>query len=227
MSETIELKGGFSTQDPRLDRIPQFDERSRQYPIRTMLTTTRPRSYKWRPGSVLDQGREGACVGFSWAGELSARPRMVNGVDDAMALRIYKRAQLIDEYPGENYAGTSVLAGAKVCQELGKITEYRWAFGIDDLIMAVGYKGPAVLGIDWYDSMYSTNAEGYITLTGRIVGGHAILARGVNVKEEYFILRNSWGPDWGNGGDGKITFADLDTLLKNNGEACIPVKRAL
>lgn len=30
----IELKGGHKTSDPRLDRIPQFDERSRDYPSR-------------------------------------------------------------------------------------------------------------------------------------------------------------------------------------------------
>jgi C1A family cysteine protease len=32
------------------------------------------------------------------------------------------------------------------------------------------------------------------------IGGHAMLIVGYNQKKEEFIVRNSWGPNWGYGG---------------------------
>lgn len=215
--------------DPRLDRRVQFDERSRGFGIKQHLmskgASTMPRSYTWGCDlRTLDQGREGACVGFAWAGELSAKPKPIAGVTNEQALIIYRRAQVLDDYPGEDYSGTSVLAGVKVIKEQGYIKEYRWAFGVDDLALAVSRQGPAVLGIHWYSSMYQP-VGGTITVSGEVVGGHAILCVGYNVVGRYFILQNSWGADWGIAARCRISYADMDTLLKDQGEACIPVIR--
>lgn len=221
----FQLRDGSSTKDVRLDRIVQFDEESRQYPIRTLVAAKKPRSYTWRVNSWLDQGSEGACVGFSWSHELAGRPKEVQGVTNYTAQAVYKRAQQIDEWFGEDYEGTSVLAGAKAVQENGYMKEYRWAFGLDDLILAVGYQGPAVLGVNWYEGMYEPDAKGFLHVTGDIVGGHAIICNGVNIKKQYFTLHNSWGKDWGENGECKISFDDMRTLLAQYGEACIPIVR--
>jgi hypothetical protein len=141
-----------------------------------------------------------------------------------MARLIYKEAQKIDPWPGETYEGTSVLAGAKIATSLGHYKEYRWAFGLQDLILALGYKGPAVLGINWYSSMYSP-VNGIVKISGSVVGGHAILANGVSIPKQQVRLHNSWGPGWGNNGEAFISFADLGRLLNEGGEACIPVIR--
>lgn len=244
------LKGGNATLDVRLDRIPQFDERSRDYPIRTLLTqeatfTPQPVNKTWGCRVWNDQGQEGACVGFAWSHELAAVPVEILA-NSSTAFRIYKRAQQLDYWPGEDYEGTSVLGGAKAVQELktgGKpvMPSYRWAFGVDDLILAVGHHGPAVLGINWYSGMFNTNSFGFISATGQLAGGHAILARGIGVKwkvgtttrtladldrdKSFFTLRNSWGKDWGRYGDCYITVNDMDKLLKEQGECCIPVVR--
>lgn len=220
----IRLRGGHETNDPRLDRLPQFDERSRNYPIRTLVTATRPRSYTWRVSAWLDQGTEGACVGFAWNHEAAARP-VVRQVTHAAARQTYLRAQQLDQWPGEAYSGTSVIAGAKAMQERGWLQEYRWAFSLDDLILAVGYKGPAVLGLDWYQGMFRPDSDGYLRPTGRLMGGHAILCHAVSVRERYFWLWNSWGRGWGVGGRAKISFDDLAGLLAAGGEACVPVRR--
>lgn len=214
------------TQDPRLDRIVEFDETSREFPIRT-LVPKKPRSYTWRCDAWLDQGREGACVGFSWSHELAARPKPVGGLTDDFAHAVYKRAQKLDQWPGETYSGTSVIAGAKAVQELGYVGEYRWAFGLDDLILAVGYAGPAVLGVNWYEGMFRPDEKGYIHPSGNLSGGHAILCHSVNVKKRYFKLHNSWGSDWGNKGECFVSFDDMDRLLKEQGEACVPIQRKL
>ena len=225
LTNPLELKGGTITFDPRLDRVEQFDERSRSFPITATIEATKPRSYTWAGGPVTDQGREGACVGHGWTGDLTARPVAIKVPDPASyATNLYRYCQQIDEWPGEAYSGTSVIAGAKTLQTRGFLKEYRWAFGLDDLVLAVGYKGPAVLGIPWYESMYSAPG-GKVVVSGRQVGGHCILARGVNVRERWVLLRNSWGADWGVGGDARISFDDLARLLNEGGEACIPVGR--
>lgn len=228
MTDT-QLRGGARTLDARLDRVEFFDPRSRNYPVTAVLpSSAKPRSYTWAGGPVSDQGQEGACVGHGWTSELTAKPKPVKLVEDpsAYAHALYKEAQTIDAYPGEDYSGTDVIAGAKVCQSRGFIKEYRWAFDFDDLVLALGYKGPAVLGIPWYNSMYNAPG-GVVTVSGNVVGGHCILARGVNVKKETVLLRNSWGSDWGNGGDAVISYADLRRLLTEGGEACVPVVRSL
>lgn len=235
MTSTIKLRGGHKTTDPRLDRIPQWDPENLRYPIRTIVAALPPRSYTWSLQGYLDQGNEGACVGFSFGQELRARPRIAGWVDASYAREsIYWEAQKIDpwsggSYPGASpeYEGTSVLAGAKVCQDLGHFREYRWALNLNDLILAIGYKGPAVIGINWYTGMFRPDSTGLIKPTGGVAGGHAILVRGVSLKLKRFRLSNSWGQDWGLNGDCFVEFDDMERLLfvDTDAEACIPVER--
>lgn len=207
-------------------RYPEFDERSRQYPIRALIARgSVPRSYTWSCGVVLDQGSYPACVGYSICHEAVARPVLVQRVTSATALALYRRAQQLDEWAGENYDGTSVLGGMKAATEKQWYAEYRWAFGEADLCLAVGYKGPAVLGINWYDGMYEPNAQGIIQVSGTVLGGHAILCNGYNAKTKLYRLHNSWGAAWGKNGECFLSKADMARLLAEDGEACIPVKR--
>lgn len=229
------LRNGSFTFDSRLTRIHQFDPRSRNYPVTAVIEQKKkPRSYTWSCDLKLNQGVEGACVSAAFTHELAAKPSVIKGLTmDWARENIYWEAQKLDPWPGgaypgayPQYEGTSVLAGAQVAKRLGYIREYRWAFSLDDLILAVGHTGPAVLGIDWLEGMFDTNSNGFIEAYGEVTGGHAILCKGVNLKGQYFTLHNSWGPSWGNGGDAKISFDDLDYLLNSGGEACIPVTRA-
>lgn len=230
-AQIIQLKGDQETLDPRLDRVEQFDERSRGYNVAELFGSTEQalRSYTWRCEPVLDQGREGACVGFAWSHEMAARPKVVKGIDNTTAQALYKRAQQLDPWPGESYSGTSVLAGVKAAQEQGHFSEYRWAFNLHDLALAVGRKGPAVLGIPWFDSMYSTehvvDGRHRVVVGGTKVGGHAILCNGFNKKRREFRLHNSWGEGWGQKGGAWIEWDSLQALMAMGGEACIPVIR--
>lgn len=230
---SIKLKNNLFVDDGRLDRVEEFDERSRAYSIGEIRTTPKLRSYTWRCNDWFDQGKEGACVGFALGHELAARPAEVKGLGyDFLVEDVYWEAQKTDPweggaYPGAVpvYHGTSVLAGVKRIKELGYIKEYRWAFNIDDVLYGIGHNGPAVLGIPWYYDMYFPDGKGFIKPTGQLVGGHAILARAINVKKGYVTLRNSWGKGWGKDGDCYITFEDLETLLNQRGECCFLMRR--
>jgi len=231
----VTLRNGTTTADPRLTRLVQFDERSRSFPIRaTFASGAKARSFTWRCDTYLDQGSEGTCVGFSMTHELIARPCVVKGVDGKFAReQVYWEAQKIDpwdggSYPGASptYEGTSVLAGVKMLRKLGYIQQYRWCFGLEDLVMAVGYKGPAILGVNWYQGMFDTLPCGHIHVTGSVAGGHAILCKGVSVKNKTFTLHNSWGSSWGNGGDALISWDEMERLLYEQGEAVIPLLRS-
>lgn len=208
----------------RLDRRVQFDDRSRAFPIRALLpAAVKPRSFTWECPVRLDQGREGACVGFSITQEYAARPAEHADVTDRQALMLYSAARAIDGLP-DTEEGTSVLAGAKAAVGVGWWTEYRWAFSVEDLALAIGHHGPAVIGVNWYQNMLDPNRDGYLEMTGPVVGGHAILVAGYNVKRDDFLLVNSWGASWGDNGTARFRGVDMAHLLAEDGEACIPVR---
>ncbi len=212
LPKLLTLRDGSKVTDARLARLVQFDERSRNFPVRALRTTEQaPRSRMWRCRRALDQGPNGACVGFSMAHELIANPVPVR-VRAKFAKQLYREAQKADpwdggSYPGASprYEGTSVLAGIKRLKELGYVSEYRWAFSLEDLVMAVGHLGPAVLGIPWDEGMNEPASCGRLHVSGRMLGGHAILCRGVNVKRRLFLLHNSWGPSWAKHGVATIS----------------------
>jgi hypothetical protein len=96
-----------------------------------------------------DQGTEGACVAFAWSRAMSLLNRR-----RYHAPWLYTRAQQVDEWPGEGYAGTSVRAAAEVLSTLGHrcvrgrlvaaedqsegILVYRWATSVDEVHAALG-----------------------------------------------------------------------------------------
>lgn len=208
------------------DRLVRYDDRSREYPIRGLfrkLDADEPRSYTWACEPHLDQGPDGACVGYSIAHEIAAKPR-VHPTDNKLAEKIYRNAQKIDPWAGEDYEGTSVLAGMKVAQQLGYFTGYHWAFTLNDILVGVSRKGPGILGCWWWEGMMDTDEDGFVHPTGERVGGHAIMVNQVNVKGEYVRLHQSWGDQWGRAGDAFLTFADLEKLLLDDGEFALPVR---
>ena len=252
MAEVIRLKGGFETIDPRLDRLPQFDARSKAYSIAPQVADRSLRSRSHPSRLWLDQGREGACVSFSLHHELGASPVPVAGLTDALAQLRYKDIQRIDEWPGEDYEGTSVLAGAKLLTSLGYYKEYRWAFNIDDALLALSHEGPQVWGVPWRDSMWQPDSRGLMDTSGKDIGGHAIMARGILLPRKFMSgqsrvdvtwldgtksrietdvplirFRNSWGPSWGRRGEFVVRADAWEELAfkSGQGECMIPVGR--
>lgn len=213
---------------PILDRKPYFDERSRDFAIRTLLKETKPlKRHVWTPKRIpLDQGREGRCVIFGWGGELACTPHKWP-IDNSWCNQMWPKIQAEDRIMGNNWEdGASLLAGARVLRKTKHLNYYAWAFGIDDVLQTLMRKGPVILGVNWYEGMYRTNKYGLVELTGRLVGGHCILANGVIPNHQdmgdVVVWTNSWGPNYGINGRGFIRVKDLEELLRQDGEACIP-----
>lgn len=243
----IQLRGGHVTQDPRLDRIPSQDPRSQNFPIRELIPTeVLPVAKYWSLGPVTDQGREGACVGFGWTSDAMASPARVHigtpqeyvrrltyeANRDQWASDLYHTAQTMDEWWGEDYEGTSVLAGAKAMQSKGLIDSYRWAESVTDIRDTLILRGPVVIGVNWYEDMYGTEASGRVRIGGQLVGGHCLLVYGYNPRywiegryQEIYRWRNSWGASYGINGKGFLTGTDFRTLFERDGEGCVPLGR--
>jgi len=195
------------------------DTRDRHYRLRTRRTT---RKYRyWRCGQVTDQGAAPNCVGHAWANWLAASPvRQRPIAPDG----IYTLAQYHDEWEGQDYEGTSVRGAAKVLTITGHISEYRWEWRLTPAIEYLLVSGPLVLGVNWYEGMEEPDLKGVIHADGRLLGGHAVLCYGANCSTQLVSIRNSWGRGWGDNGNCRISFADLDQLLSEDGECCAAVE---
>lgn len=215
---------------PQLGRHPHFDDRSRSYPIRTLLPARALRTARiWDVLGPfpLDQQAEGACVGMGWSAELAADPVVIPVPDVSFAFRLYELAREQDRLMGNYWGdGASVLAGAKAAAAKGWVAQYRWAFSIDDVIDTLVAHGPVVLGVPWFSDMYRTDANGLVKVGGDLVGGHCLLAYGYLPGTDHgpvVLLLNSWGDSYGIHGRASIKVDDLARLLADDGEACIAV----
>ena len=170
-----------------LGRVYAPDPRDADYRIkdavpRSALRSTAWKARHWQMGRGLtyrDQGPYPHCVRYGCAHllQLAAVVRR-----DAFELTrdLYPWAQRNDEWPGENYAGTSVRAGLEYLRtQAGLITEYRWAATMDEVrayltLPAKDGGGPLIVGTDFREGMDIENPDGMEEweATGRNLGGH-------------------------------------------------------
>lgn len=176
-------------------------------------TTVIPDYNVWERGESTDQGREGACVGFGWGNWHNCKPKgWMNQVDNAYCFGIYKRAQELDPFPGTNYAGTTVRAGAKTVLERSLLDTYVWARSLEEMKTWVLTKGPVVVASNWYNSMdrLTTSDEVFVTPSSGVRGGHCYLLYGY--KDGMYIFQNSWGDDYGDGGSFYMNSSNMEII---------------
>lgn len=215
---------------PGLGRIPHFDERNLRYLMAFALEEPPPnRSISYRCGVVLDQGSTSRCVEYSWRSLINAAPiRQRWPYPDG---DLYHAAQQVDPWPGDDYDGTATIAGAWVLKSRGYLSDYLWAYNVDDVRrwMQAG-RGSVIVGTDWHAAMFDPDPRtGLVQLTGPLVGGHAWHITGYDRFRGLFTAKNSWGLGWGGWqtstgrrvkpGYFRITGEDLGVLLEQQGEA--------
>jgi len=172
----------------------------------------------WSDPIQLDQGNTNHCVGFGWAGWGDADP-VEEKYENADADAIYYECKVIDGEPAQE-DGSTVRSGAKAMQNRSRLQSYVFAGSIDEIRQWLQFHGPVVLGTDWTNDMFQPNAQGYISPTGPVAGGHCYLALGDLVSEDAVLCENSWGANWGLSGRFKMKWADFQRLFAAQGEGC-------
>jgi hypothetical protein len=207
------------------------DERDANFPIKMALdrVTKKKRTRRYWKDTYWfgNQGNTPRCVGYSWAHFLEDGP-ILHEADSPVIDPdwLYHEAQKVDAWPGEDYDGTSVRAGAKVLKAEGFIKEYLWAQYIQDIIDTILHIGPVVVGTMWYEGMMrpSRNNRYRLEPTGNAVGGHAYELNGIDTRKRIIRVKNSWGQRWGYKGRALISFTDMKTLFEERGEACLAIE---
>lgn len=202
-------------------RVVNHDPRSRSFPAAEGGII---RSVKWhRFGICLDQGKVGSCVGNAHAGLRNHAPNHAGKpvLHEAAAVGIYSLATELDGFDGTyppSDTGTDGNSGAKASRQLGYITSWTHAFGVDHALSAL-MNGPLTIGTDWYEDMFEPDSKGLIHPTGSLAGGHQYVMDGWDAVHGLFRFNNSWSRSWGKNGRFFMTYADVDTLLGRAGDA--------
>lgn len=232
---------------PGLGRIFSPDPQDRHFLLRRLLTPATKADIgdlirsSWRfRGPILNQGETGTCVGHAWRDFLRCAP--VQTKTGPSAWDLYRGIVAMDEYPSNDDEatlpdndpglddGTSVRAGAQYLTTKGRLKSYVWAFTLADANAWLLRNGPLVLGTNWYDGMFTPDAQGVVRIKkagDTIAGGHAYLARGTDLKRGMVRCVNSWGTTWGLAGQFLLPFEDLERLISEDGEACAAVEQRL
>lgn len=205
-------------------------EDSRDEPLSAHVSTikeitTSGRQF-WQNKLRLDQGSEGACVGFGFVQGYNSSP-IPHAYPNEYANDVYRSATQHDDWPSVDWrtsSGTSVRAGAEEMLRRGLINAYAFTYDVEEVALWILNKNPVVIGVDWFEGMDHPNADNnyYIEPTGRQRGGHCTLLDGVRwLDDKYFRGLNSWGKNWGENGRFKITDNYLQELLdRPSGVAC-------
>ena len=188
-----------------------------------------------RRGPTLDQGNTPKCVMYSAATALGALPigygktpeEVIASVEVALdgSVDLYDWSQRHDEWPGEDYEGTSVRAGQEYLIKAGRSSGYVSAKSIDemkDYISRVG-SAPIIIGIDYTEDMETPKlikGKYYLEPSGAVVGGHAMCSLWFDRTLQSWKMQQTWGNEFGDDGIVYIPDDGMNILVFQwNGEA--------
>jgi hypothetical protein len=166
---------------------------------------------------------------------------------EVQAVELYSVATRLDNdnipgvYPPDD-TGTSGVGIAKAMQAAGALRQYNWTFTWDAFLATLQHQ-PIMLGLNWYDSMFSHDDAGFVIPPGAddsVAGGHAILAFAwrtstskTGTKHTRTGCTNHWvnddGTPWGvriGEHDGCFWFDDdllRHLLINEQGDSLVPV----
>ncbi|MBB2963687.1 C1 family peptidase [Methylobacterium sp. R2-1] len=188
---------------------------------------------------VLDQGKEGACTGYGLATVANYLLKARGGTEEAdsvSAWMLYTMAKRYDEWPGEDYDGSSARGAMKGWHKHGLCAERLWKDKKGDITLTeeraanalerplgayfrVNHKDLVAMhaAISETGVLFATasvhrgwqtvrEGDEAIAFEDGVLGGHAFAIVGYN--REGFWIQNSWGPRWGRGGIALLTYAD-------------------
>ena len=214
----------------------------RDWPYEPALRQLRRYIAAPRALQILDQRREGACTGFGLAAVINLLNKRRGSRIRVSPRMLYEMARLHDEWPGEDYAGSSCRGAIKGWYNMGVCSEGRWPYvdgrpgsltveraeaarentigayyrvqpAIADFHTALNEAGAIYCSAKTHAGWMRPDARsGVIPYRKQPKGGHAFAIVGYNSKG--FWIQNSWGKGWGKGGLGLWQYEDwLDNLM--------------
>jgi len=218
----------FDATDPRLGRHVAHDPASKGFALRPTLdrSTWHTRTIRLYDPNPNPNQVVGDCTGCAKAMQLNAVGNRRRGVVLKLtdADQVYALATRLDTFPGfypQEDTGSTGLYAAKAAQQLGLGGAYRWLFGgADDVVQATMDGNVVNVGTEWHYDMFQQDGQGIVHLGGGVAGGHEWTVRGYDADRD-LVLGRCW---WGGFRDFWIARADLDTLLRNDGDAHVQAR---
>lgn len=166
----------------------------------------RERTQPWHLPTVrLDQGPRPTCTAFAVLNFLLAAPLMSIAPKDVEVWTedAYLWSQDNDEWPGNEYDGTSVRAALQYLRkEHGGVASFARATSEAEmrrhLLSPLG--GPLVIGVDMFENMAAIGTDGLGEASGEWLGGHAMLCYWYSKRRKQYDCLNQWSPEWGDNG---------------------------
>ncbi|MFT5905939.1 MAG: putative alpha/beta hydrolase family esterase [Cryomorphaceae bacterium] len=186
---------------------------------------------------ILNQGSEGSCTGHGLAATINYLNQKRDVDFQASRRMLYEMAKKNDQWPGEEYEGSSIRAAIKGWRNMGVCSEKSWPYKVKKpeylTITAAKEARSNTIGayyrlapnISHFHS--ALNEAGILLVSAKVhtgwqdvtgetieynsdskpLGGHAFTIVGYNDKG--FWVQNSWGKQWGaNGGIALWTYED-------------------
>lgn len=209
----------------RLGRHVNHDPRSLEYPARRaaqIVSVTHE-----AVGLPLDQGNIGSCTANALCGALNSAPDYKGGtpLNEKDAVRLYELETKLEGQPyPPNDPGGSGLMVCKAAKQLGMISSYRHAFGIDHALEALVVQ-PVITGVNWYSSFDQPDpSTGLVEIApdATVRGGHEIVADGIDADNRLVWFWNSWGTAYALDGRFCMSFDTWDRLLHEQGDVTVP-----
>jgi hypothetical protein len=184
------------------------------YPVR--ITLPEVVDYRTVMFSIRNQGNQGSCAAMAGSAMKEWQEKIDVNLDDYMSPQfIYNNREDISEEGMNMRDLMEILKEKGDCLEklfpygtqgkpsieiymnasLYKTLNYAFVDSIDDLKLSLYSNGPCIIAVP----VYNFSERMWYQYPGdKLLGGHALCICGYN--KEGFIIRNSWGTEWGKDG---------------------------
>jgi C1A family cysteine protease len=144
----------------------------------------------------------GSCAGWG----------LTSGLDFAKNTGVTDEACMPYQAPPDMNCATSRCADWQ--DRLTKISSYTGHATMDARKNAIATIGPVLAGMAVYDDFYAYTSGVYVkTSSATFEGYHCICVVGYDDAQQCWIIKNSWGPNWGQGGFVHLRYNQPDLLI--------------